>query len=148
MLPLLRDDECLGVLIFTRSRANAFTDKEIALAKSFVDQAVIAIENVRLFNETKVALERQTATSDILRVISGSVTDTQPVFDVIAEHSAKLTRAVAGYVYRFDGEWLHTGGVYGVDAESLETVRNLYPMRPDGGSAAARAVRERAVVNI
>ena len=72
MLPLLRDGECIGVLVLARDTAGAFSDKEIALAKSFVDQAVIAIENVRLFNETKEALERQTATADVLQVISES----------------------------------------------------------------------------
>ena len=88
MLPLLRADECIGVLALGRVKAGAFTDAEIALAKSFVDQALIAVENVRLFNETQEALGRQTATADILRVISSSPTDVQPVFDAIVQHSA------------------------------------------------------------
>ena len=89
MLPLLRKSECIGVLALAREKAGAFSDKEIALAESFVDQAVIAIENVRLFNETREALERQTATAEILKVISESPTDVQPVFDVIAERAAR-----------------------------------------------------------
>ena len=73
-LPLLRGDACVGVLVLGNKRANGFNDKAIALAESFRDQAVIAIENVRLFNETREALERQTATAEILKVISGSPT--------------------------------------------------------------------------
>jgi hypothetical protein len=107
MLPLMRKDECIGVLVLARDKAGAFTDKEIALAKSFVDQAVIAIENVRLFNETKEALERQTATAEVLKVISESPTDVQPVFDIIAERAAILTGAESGIVFRYDGEWIH-----------------------------------------
>ena len=90
MLPLLRDDECIGVLAVGQNVAHAYTDDEIALARSFVDQAMIAIENARQFNETKEALARQTATAEVLRVISGSVTDTQPVFDAIVQSCHRL----------------------------------------------------------
>ena len=90
MLPLLRQDDCIGVLALGRARAGAFSEKEIALAESFCNQAVIAIENARLFNETKAALEQQTATAEVLQVISASVADTQPVFDKILESCKKL----------------------------------------------------------
>jgi len=89
-LPLLRGDACVGVLVLGSKRANGFNEKAIALAESFRDQAVIAIENVRLFSETREALERQTATARILSAMSGSLTDVRPVFDAIVESCRSL----------------------------------------------------------
>ena len=89
-LPLLRGDDCVGVLVLGSQRANAFNGKAIALAESFRDQALIAIENTRLFNETQEALEQQTATSEVLNVIAASVEDAQPVFDKIIDSAAQL----------------------------------------------------------
>src|SRR6202022_1868596 len=88
--PLLREGECIGVLGMVREQAGNFGQREIALAESFRDQALIAIENTRLFNETKEALERQTATADILKVIASSPSDVQPVFEAIVNSAAKL----------------------------------------------------------
>ncbi|MBL8385975.1 MAG: GAF domain-containing protein, partial [Burkholderiales bacterium] len=82
-LPIIRDGDCIGCIGVVRRIAGAFSDKEIGLMQSFVDQAAIAIENVRLFNETKEALEHQTATAEVLQVISSSVSDTVPVFEKI-----------------------------------------------------------------
>ncbi len=148
MLPLLRMDECIGVLALARDKAGPFTDKEITLAKSFVDQAVIAIENVRLFNETKEALERQTATSDVLQVISASPTDVQPVFDIIAERAAKLTAAESGIVFRFDGEWIHMASSFGMDPEFIDMFRTLLPVRSDAFFISAEAIRDGVVINV
>ena len=103
-VPLLRDGETIGVISVLRNTMRPFAAEEIALVQTFADQAVIAIENVRLFNETKEALERQTATTEVLKVISESPTDVQPVFDIIAERAARLTGAQYGLVFRFDGE--------------------------------------------
>ena len=88
--PLRRAGEAIGAMIIHRDRVAAFTNEELALQQSFADQAVIAIENARLFNETQEALARQTATSDILRVISQSPTDVQPVFDAIVQTAVRL----------------------------------------------------------
>ncbi len=88
---MFRDRQVVGAIAMYRSKPGRFADNEVELLRAFAGQAVIAIENVRLFNETKEALERQTATSDVLQVISESPTDVQPVFDIIAERAAALT---------------------------------------------------------
>ena len=146
--PMLWEDRGVGSLAVLRQPPKPFTDKELALLKTFGDQAVIAIQNSRMFNETQEALERQTATADVLKVISESPTDVQPVFDVIAEHAARLTGAEYGWVLRYDGELIDVASAYGVNAQGIEAARQAFPMGPDGGSAASRAVREGQVVNI
>ena len=90
-VPMLREGELIGALAIYRKEVRPFARHQIDVLSMFADQAVIAIENVRLFNETKEALERQTATAEILKVISESPTDVQPVFDVIAGRAAPLT---------------------------------------------------------
>src|SRR5262245_30968195 len=93
-VPMLHDGQSIGAITVTRREPGAFSAHEVDLLKTFADQAVIAIENVRLFNETKEALDQQTATSEILRVISESPTDVQPVFDAIVDSATRLCDAI------------------------------------------------------
>src|SRR5262249_4529473 len=124
--PLRREGKAIGALIIYRDRLAPFTDEELALQQSFADQAVIAIENARLFNETKEALEQQTATADILKVIASSPSDVQPVFEAIAESAARLCQADFCNVFRFDGKLIHFMHSYGYSREAIETLRHFY----------------------
>src|SRR5437867_8191314 len=110
-VPLLRDNVSLGAITLLRNEVSPFTDRQVALLRTFAAQAVIAIENVRLFKELEArngdlteALEQQTATSEILRVISSSPTDLEPVLDALAESAARLCEAEDTEIYRVDGE--------------------------------------------
>jgi signal transduction histidine kinase len=119
--PLLRDNEPIGLIVVTRAEPGSFSDDQIALLQTFADQAVIAIENVRLFSETKEALERQTATSEILKVIAGSPTDPQPVFDAILKRAATLCEAQLAHLWLYEGgEQFRLGAGYGSRPDHLQ----------------------------
>ena len=144
-VPMLRDGEALGAIVVLGTRATPFSEQQIDLLQTFADQAVIAIENVRLFKELQArnrdlteSLEQQTATSEILRVISSSPTDLQPVFDIIArERGPPVRRPKWRTVTRFDGEWVHLGAIY-----RLERRRESMPCGTRSPCArAARAAR-------
>jgi len=146
--PMLCNGVAIGTIGITRAEAGRFSDQEQVLLKTFSDQAVIAIENARLFNETKEALERQTATSEILRVISQSPTDAQPVFQTIVAVALKLCRASAVNVYTFDGELIHVAALGGTDPGAQDALRKVFPRPPSRDTAITRAVLTRSVVAI
>src|SRR6266478_2776898 len=134
-VPLLREGAAIGVILIRRLEVKPFTDKQIDLVTTFADQAVIAIENVRLFTELEArnrevteALDQKTATSEILGVISRSPTDIQPVFDAIMRSAVQLSGARFGGIYRFDGEMVHFVGQYGSDPDALEAYQRMFPM--------------------
>src|SRR5262249_42355298 len=112
-VPLLRNGVVLGVFHLRRLRVQPFADNQISLLQTFAHQAVIAIENVRLFQELKESLEQQTATSEILGVIASSPTDIQPVLDVVVENAARLCDAQNAAIARLDGDVLHQVAVHG-----------------------------------
>ncbi len=146
-VPMLRDEQVIGAVYVGRSKRGLFSDTQVELLKTFADQAVIAIENVRLFNETKEALEQQTATSEILRVIASSPTDVEPVFATIAERAVKLCDAELSVVSTIEGEHLHLAAMFGLTDERAEATRRAFPMPLDAESTSARAVRSRAVAH-
>ena len=147
-VPMLREGQCIGAIVVGRAAVGEFGSQEVELLTTFADQAVIAIENVRLFNETKEALERQTATADILRVISDSPTDVTPVFDAIAERARVLCGALLGFTTRFDGEMLHLIGYHGVSADTEAIMRASFPRKPDPASINGRCFLAKAPVQI
>src|SRR5204862_343223 len=141
--------------LIRRVEARPFSDKQIAMLQTFADQAVIAIENVRLFTELEarnrdltVALEQQTATAEILRVISNSPTEVQPVFDAIAASATRLCNGLYGLVFRFDGQMITLVADYGSSPERLGVIRSAYPAPPGRRSVAAQAILERRVIAI
>ena len=146
--PLVRDGAAIGVISVSSPEPGALSDKQMALLATFADQAVIAIENARLFNETQEALERQTATADVLKVISESPTDVQPVFEAIAERARTLCDAKVSGVTRLDGEWVHLVAYRGASRESEDAMRSVFPVKADGTTLTGRAIRERMPVQI
>ncbi len=120
MSPLLRQGVCIGVLAMMRARPGGFSDKEIALTQSFCDQAMIAIENTRLFNETQEALEQQTATANVLKAISRSTFDLAAVLDTLIGTAARLCRATMGVIFRIDGDVCHPAGLFGASQALMD----------------------------
>jgi len=139
-VPMLREGEVIGAIFVAHRDPRRFTDSQVELLKTFADQGVIAIENVRLLNETKEALDRQTAMSEILRVISRSPTDVQPVFDTIAAAALRLCDASSALVFTFDGQLIHLAAGANLNPDSAEAWRRAFPRRPSRETAAARAV--------
>ena len=146
--PMLREGAAIGAIVLTRSYSGPFSNKLIVLLQTFADQAVIAIQNVRLFNETKDALERQTATAEILKVISSSPTDVQPVFNIIGALAERLCVADVSVVSRFDGELIQLVAIHGVAEEGAAQVRRAFPMLAEDETVTARAFRNAAVIHV
>ena len=145
----------MGTISVARREARAFSDEQIALLQTFAAQAVIAIENVRLFQELEArnrelteSLEQQTATAEILRVISSSPTDVQPVFDAIAVNAAQVCEAGNANVYRFDGSLIHLVASHGYTVEELSAVKEIFPIPPGRGGSTARAISTGMIVHI
>jgi two-component system, NtrC family, sensor kinase len=147
-VPLLRDGEACGTVTVFRREPRPFSPEQITLVETFARQAVIAIENARLFNETKEALEQQTATSEILRVISQSRRDVQPVFDTIAHAALKLCHATSGTLTRYDGELLHVGAIANFDPNAAAAIRSVFPRPAGRDTTVGRTVLTRSVVEI
>ena len=135
-VPMIREGRLVGVFSLHRFGVSSFTEKQIELVTGFADQAVIALENVRLFTalqarnqDLTVALDQQTATSDILRVISGSQTDIQPVFDAIVRSAVRLCGADHSIAARFDGELLYPLASYGFSPEARAITGQVIRLR-------------------
>ena len=162
IVPLMREGAAIGAIAVRRTEARLFTERQLALLQTFADQAVIAIENVRLFAElqeknraitqahTQVteALEQQTATAEVLSAISGSPTDVQPVFDAIVKSAVRLCNGTFSMVQRFDGELVHLVAHHNFSPGGLSAYRQWFPRRPGDDRLIGQVVLERRVMNI
>ena len=133
-VPMLKKGKLVGAFNLFRQEVRPFTDKQVELVKNFAAQAVIAIENTRLLNELRQSLEQQTATSEVLRVISRSATDLRPVFETIAHNSVHLCGATYGAVFRFDGEMISFAAHHNLEQTAIDAVHQMFPMRPNTSS--------------
>ena len=125
---MMSSERVLGVIAVMRNEEGQLPAHQIQLLQSFADQAVIAIENARLFNETQEALERQTATAEILKVIAASPSDAQPVFDAIAESAKRLLGGYSATVARVVGDWPHLTAFTLVGPAADEALKAMYPV--------------------
>src|SRR5262249_29552384 len=157
-----REGVPIGAIVIRRAEVQPFTDAQVALLQTFADQAVIAIENVRLFKELQEknsalteahaqvseALEQQTATSDILRVISSSPTDGQPVLHTVLRSAVALCDGFFSGLFLGDGQMLHFLASHNLPSQGLEAMKRVYPMPVrDGSTGAVRAVRDCRVIH-
>jgi signal transduction histidine kinase len=155
-VPMLREGDAVGAIIVNRREPGRFSDAEVELVKTFADQAVIAVENVRLFKELEArngdlttALDTQTATSDILRVISRSQADVQPVFDAIVTSAVRLLRAHSGSLTRLVGDQIELAALTSTDNAGDANLRETFPRSlHSAGSSIAHAIRDRAPLNV
>jgi signal transduction histidine kinase len=144
-VPLQREGTPIGVLLLQRTIVQPFTEKEIGLAETFAAQAVIAIENTRLLNELRESLEQQTATSEVLRVISSSPGELKPVFQTMLENAVRICEAKFGSLFRFDGEHFHFAAEVGTPLEYAAFERDRGPIKPRLGSQLERVMRTKQV---
>ena len=140
-VPMLKDNALVGAIHIYRKEVQPFTEKQIALVRNFAAQAVIAIENTRLLSELRQSLQQQTATSEVLQVISSSPGELEPVFQSMLENATRICEAKFGSLFRFDGAEFHVEAGVGVPPDYAEFLRQRGPFQPEPGSGLERIVR-------
>ena len=146
-VPMLKENELVGAIVIYRQEVRPFTDKQIALVQNFAAQAVIAIENTRLLNELRQSLEQQTATADVLRVISSSPGELEPVFQNLLDNSTRLCAADFGLMVHYNGSTFQLMAQLGADQDYLEYLRRE-PFRPGPETLTGRVLQTRGPVQI
>src|SRR6516164_1839465 len=143
----MREGVAIGAIALRRAEAQLFTERQVALLQTFADQAVIAIENARLLNELHDSLNRQTATADVLKVISGSLGELEPVFQAMLENAVRICGAKFGNVYRWDGDALRLAGTHNTPPVFVEQ-RRRSPLRPSPKAPLGRLIATKSVVHV
>ena len=146
-VPMLKENELIGAFILFRQEVRPFTDKQIELVQNFASQAVIAIENTRLLTELRESLQQQTATADVLKVVSSSPGDLQPVFQAMLENAVGICNAKFGNIYRWDGEALHLAATHNTSPAYAEA-RRRSPFRPRPNQPIGRMVATKGVIHV
>ena len=146
-VPLLRDGETIGVFVLTRTDVRPYTEKQIELVKTFADQAVIAIENTRLLNELRESLQQQTATSDVLKVISSSPGELEPVFQAMLANAVRICEAKYGVLFRYRGAEFYSAASVGVPPAYEENLRQRGSFRPEIGAPLGRLLQTKQLVH-
>jgi len=146
-VPMVKDDQVIGAIVIYRQEVRPFTKKQIELVENFAAQAVIAIENARLLNELRESLQQQTATADVLKVISRSTFDLQTVFDTLVESAAKVCDADMAAITRLQGSTYRQVASYGLAPEEHEAARHV-PIEINRGTVTGRVALERKIVHV